>query len=150
MPSKSKKQHSSARARKLVKGLQISWEDRDPLSESSEVIPGEVTHSNPLLRLTAEKVFRDFGDYITQGQVFLWRVELAVIFLYANGLEQSEKYELVAKCKLSDVNDQCLELIQAGRRAGADEYYLTTRFTVECLGDRQHCEQDFQFDEVVG
>ncbi len=73
---KHKRSNMKKRARAGVKGLQVTWEDRDPLSESHKRIPGTVGHRNPIMRLCAEKIMQDHGDWITHTQPFRWLVKV--------------------------------------------------------------------------
>lgn len=129
------KPHMIKRARAGVKGLIISWVDKDPLRNSSEVIPGDVTHRNPVYRLTARKVFEDFGDWITNRMPFRWLITIKVIFDYPNGQRQIEERELEAVATISALNEHCLEQIQDAMRHGDEKCYTHTEFTIECLGN---------------
>lgn len=123
------------RARAGVKGLIISWQDTDPLRDTSEVIAGKVSHRNPIFRLTARKLFQDFGDWITNRQAFRWLVTIKVIFDYPNGQRQIEERELEAVTTIDELNGYCLEQIRDALRHGDQMYYTHTEFTIECLGN---------------
>jgi len=93
------------RARAGVKGLIIDWVDEDPLTDSSKVIPGNVSHRNPVYRLTARKIFEDHGEFITRHQSFRWLVTIKVVFDYDNGQRQYEERELEAFATISAINE---------------------------------------------
>lgn len=122
------------RARNMVKGLVIAWSDTDPLRDTTDIRNAKVTHRNPILRLTARKVFEDFGEWIMHRQSFRRLVCIDVIFFYPNGTEQCETRELEAMTTLGALNDHCLEQIRDALRHGAEEHFRHTRFTIECLG----------------
>lgn len=125
---------ATKRAAALVKGLQISWTDRHPLTEQSEPIPGDASHRNPLLRTMAREIYLRHKDWITCGHQFHWLVRITVVFRYPNGHDQLEERELEARAKFTDLNDCAMEQIADALRYGAEEKYLITRFDVECLG----------------
>lgn len=125
---------STKRAAALVKGLKISWTDKDPLTQQSEPIPGEVGHRNPLLRTMAREIYTRHMDWITCGHPFHWLVKITVIFSYPSGSDQHEARELEARAKFTDLNDCAMEQIEDAMRHGAAEHYLHTKFDVECLG----------------
>lgn len=129
-----KRPHMLNRAKKGIRGLIISWTDVDPLRDTSEIIPGKITHRNPVFRLTAEQIFRDFGDWITERQAFRWLITIKLIFDYPNGSTQIEERELEAVSTINALNDHCLEQIEDALRHGAAEHYRHTEFTVECVG----------------
>lgn len=122
------------RARAGVKGLIISWIDIDPLRDCSETIPGKVSHRNPVMRLTAKKVFQDYGDFITRIQNFRWLVSINVIFDYDNGRRQIETRELEAFTTITKLNEYALEQIEDALRHGDKSKYKHTEFTIECIG----------------
>ena len=122
------------RARAGVKGLIIDWVDEDPLTDSSKVIPGNVSHRNPIYRLTARKIFQDHGEFITKQQSFRWLVTIKVVFDYDNGQRQYEERELEAFATISVINEYALEQIQDAMRYGDMSKYRHTEFKIECIG----------------
>lgn len=128
------KQKMVNRARAGIKGLILSWKDKDPLSESAEVIPGAVGHRNPVYRLTAAHLFDQFGDWITTRMPFRWLVTIKLIFDYPNGTTQIEERELEAFATISALNDHCMEQVQDAMRHGNRDHYMHTEFTIECIG----------------
>lgn len=127
------KQNMIKRSRAGVKGLIISWLDKDPLRDTAETIAGTVTHRNPVFRLTARKIFQDFGEWITDRQAFRWLVTIKIIFDYPNGTRQIEERELEAVSTIKNLNEHCLDAIRDAMRHGNKEYYKHTEFTIECL-----------------
>ena len=124
------------RARAGVKGLIIDWVDEDPLTDSSKVIPGNVSHRNPIYRLTARKIFEDHGEFITKQQSFRWLVTIKVVFDYDNGQRQYEERELEAFATISAINEYALEQIEDAMRYGDKSKYKHTEFKIECIGVR--------------
>lgn len=122
------------RARAGVKGLIIYWIDKDPLSASSKVIPGNVDHRNPIYRLTARKIFQDYGDFIARKQSFRWLLTIKVVFDYDNGQRQYEERELEAFSTTSVLNEYALEQIEDAMRYGDKSKYKHTEFKIECIG----------------
>lgn len=133
MKSIKQKNQMLKRARAGVKGLIISWIDTNPLRDTHEPINGEVTHKNPLFKLVAKKVFKDFGDWITFGQPFHWLITITVIFDYDNGQRQLEERELEAFATLDRINEFSLDAIRDAMRHGDMKKYVHTKFKVECL-----------------
>jgi hypothetical protein len=121
------------RARAGIKGLILSWVDKDPLKDQSEVIPCGVTHRNPVYKLTAAKIFEDFGDFITNKQRFRWLIKIDVIFDYDNGQRQIETRELEAFATISEMNEVALDEVRDAQRHGDIKKYVHTKFTVECV-----------------
>lgn len=128
------KQKVLKRARAGIKGLIITWKDRDPLTESSHVIPGYCTHRNPVYRLSAQKIFEDYGEFITNRQSFRWRLNIDVIFDYDNGRRQIESRELEGFATISQLNEYAMEQIQDAMRHGDMNKYVHTEFRIECIG----------------
>lgn len=133
MKKRNKKNSNIERARRGVKGLIIEWEDTDPLTSTQTRIDGTVSHRNPVFKLCAQKVFRDYGEWITDRQPFHWLITITVVFKYPNGTEQLEERELEAFAKLADINDHSLSAIKDALRHGDKNCYQTTRFKIECV-----------------
>ena len=134
MKKRKKKYNPHKHARQMVKGLIIEWEDKDPISHSkSDIAAQKVSHINPIYRLTADKAFAQFGDWITTVQCFHWLLEITVIFDYENGTTQKEVRELEAFIKLDQINDHALEAIKDAMRHGDMNCYRTTQFKITCL-----------------
>lgn len=133
MKSNRQKNNMIKRARAGVKGLIITWQDKDPLRDTHAEIKGTVTHKNPLFRLCAKKVFRDYSDWITHRQPFHWLIKITVIFDYDNGTRQLEERELEAYATLDRINEHSLEAIRDALRYGDEKKYTHTEFRVECI-----------------
>lgn len=133
MKKRNKKNSNIERARRGVKGLIIEWEDKNPLRDTKAPIDGTVRHRNPVFKLCAQKVFRDYGEWITDRQPFHWLITITVVFKYPNGTEQLEERELEAFAKLADINDHSLSAIKDALRHGDRNCYRTTRFQIECV-----------------
>lgn len=122
------------RARRLVKGLIIEWTDTDPLKEEDTVLPGSVSHKNPMIRPSARKIFQDYQDWIVGRQPFLWLVTITTHFLYDNGVEDRWTTELEAFTTISKINEHALAEIEADFRRGDPSKYTHTAFRIECIG----------------
>lgn len=133
MKSIRQKNNMIKRARAGVKGLIIEWIDKDPLRNKYEHISGKVTHRNPLFRMCAQKVFTDFGEWITHKQPFHWLITITVIFDYDNGQQQQETRELEAFATLDLINEHSLDAIRDALRHGDATKYTHTQFNVECI-----------------
>jgi hypothetical protein len=121
------------RARAGVKGLIISWQDKEPLRDTYETISGKVSHRNPIMNLTARRVFNDFSDWITQKQPFKWLITITVVFCYDNGQQQNEIRELTAFATINQINEYSLNAIQDALRHGDEKKYSHTEFVIECI-----------------
>lgn len=130
--SMTKTNHKKIRA--LLKGLTIRWHDKEPLETSSTVIPGKITHKNPVYRLLAERMWRDYGDFITSRYPMQWVIRIKLTFDYPNGTTQLEERELEARATISALNEHCMDAIREAMRCGAEEHYRHTEFEVECVG----------------
>lgn len=128
-----RKQHNiEKRAKKLVTGLIVRWSDANPLQDGDYITPQTITHKKPLLKIYARRIFNEYREFIFVKTCLRWRVLIEVIFLYPNGMEQREQRELLAHCRLSELNEHCIEAIADANKYG--ENNQTTEFTVECLG----------------
>lgn len=141
--AKQRKNNNIKRARAGVRGLIIEWSDKHPLRETQAKISGKISHKNPLFKLCANKIFADYGDWITTQQPFHWLITITVVFIYPNGQEQHETRELEAFTKLTRINEHSLEAIQCAMRHGNMQHYSTTQFKIECLdtADRRNKKQ---------
>lgn len=133
MKSIRQKNNMIKRARAGVKGLVISWHDKDPLRDTQAHIRGTVTHKSPLFHLCAQKVFSDFKDWIVHHQPFHWLITITVVFVYDNGTRQNEIRELEAFATLDRINEHSLDAIRDALRHGNANNYTHTEFRVECV-----------------
>lgn len=130
---KQKKRYSPPKLQNVMKGLIIRWSDRNPLDDTSQVIPGKITHRNPVRSLYAEDIFSKSKDIITNKKPFMWKITIRVVFEYATA-DQEEDREIQAFCTLDDIDDICHEAITDAMRHENMDNYITTEFSVECLG----------------
>lgn len=120
------------RAKRLVKGLRLTWTDDRPDQHTTvDHLNIQVTHANPVLRPTAREMFARFVDFIVVQTPFLWQVTTKTVFQYPNGMEQTEETTLTAFIQLTQLNDQILDEIRKDKRAGA--HFKHVEFFVECL-----------------
>lgn len=124
------------RARASIKGLILTWTDPDPLLESTDAIVAQASHRNPVRRLAAQQIYRDYSQWILAQQAFRWLVRVDVFFDYPKGPRQVETRELEAVTTVQTLNEYCMEQIEDAFRCGNMEHYTHTEFTVECLGDQ--------------
>ena len=132
--TKKKKVSKIDRFRKKCVGLIISWSDSAPNCEDSTITMGQVRHRNPVDNIIARDITRGSGKRIFHEMRFKWLIEITGVFLYPNGTEQRETRELMAVCNMVDINEASNEEYFDIRRCGSDDAYVTTEFTVECLG----------------
>lgn len=126
--------NSHKKTKAMLRGLVITWQDSAPLDESSEVIPGKITHKNPVYRLVVQKMWRDHGEFITSSYPMRWLIKITVVFDYPNNTRQLEERELEARSTITDLNDYCMDAIRDAMRCGDAECYQHTEFEVECVG----------------
>jgi hypothetical protein len=131
MKSIAQKNKMIKRARAGVKGLIIRWNDADPLRDTPSPLPGQVSHRNPIMNLTAEKVYQDCSDWIRNIQPFKWLITITVVFCYDNGQRQNEVRELTAFATISQINEHCLDAIRDALRYGDTKKYTHTEFIIE-------------------
>lgn len=132
--SSRKKYNAVGKLKRAAVGIIVSWQDKTPMEASDHIVDGKVDHRNPMLRPMATKLWAsDFGRHMTDKIPARWRVNIVGVFRYPNGYEQHEERELEAHCVLNRINDCALEQVQDIMRHAGGEY-LTTRFSVECVG----------------
>lgn len=122
------------RALRQVKGLIISWSDDDPLSTNDKLGDCVVTHKNPVYRLVAAQIFKDYGNLILYKQPLRWLINIAVVFKYPNKVEQKDLIELEGRATIDRLNDDFSEQIEHAFRCGNMDYYETTHIKITCLG----------------
>jgi len=118
----------------MLKGLIVRWTDKNPLDDTSEVIPGKITHRNPMRMFYADQIFLKSKSIITSERAFMWLVTMSVVFKYPNGVNEQVDREIKAFCMLDDIDDICDEEIRDAMRHGDMNCYVHTEFTIECLG----------------
>jgi len=136
-----KRNQQLKRARKLINGLIIEWSDPDPLTAHPNIQNQRVSHRTALLRPQSTHIWNTYGDWITHRQVFLWRIDITIVFQYTNGSEQHESRRVIAQHKLHDIASECEPIIKDALRHG--ENATNCHFKVECLGSRSATEKDF-------
>jgi len=129
-----RKKNRAKRVHAGIKGLIITWADKNPLRDTTEIIDGKVSHRNPVYRLCAKDVWSGYGEFITYQQPLRWLVTITNVFSYPNGADQYVPVELEAYATISQINDTALEQIKALMRHGAPEHYHHTEFEIECIG----------------
>lgn len=122
-----------AKAKKLIKGLTLEWDDLNPL-DATHVVNTKVGHRNPITRLSAKEMVRQYAQFIFERIRMVWSVQITMFFQYANGDKYQEEIELESSCHLKSLNDHCLEEIAKTRKLHAEDAYRFTTFKVECIG----------------
>lgn len=122
------------RAIKQMRGLLISWDDPEPLNWSPSGIDGTVSHKNPVYRLVARQIWSVARRWAVNGQRLSWLIKVAVVFNYPNGRQQLEEREIEGRATIDELNSIAMEQIDDAMRHGNKEFYVTTKFFIECLG----------------
>lgn len=128
------------RARAQVIGLIVEWEDKEPLQESTGIIPGKRSHRNWNYAHMADQIYRDYCEWIYTRQQFLWNVTVRLVFAYGDsGTEIEHEINLQDRCKLDAINDVAEKEITATRMETPIKYpgatFKTSFFKVECKGN---------------
>lgn len=129
----SKKPKDVAKAKKLIKGLTLQWEDINPLDERN-VVNTTIGHTNPIMRLCAREIVASHANMIFAQMRFTWLINITLFFKYPNGDKYQEDVELEANCYLKDLNAHCLTEITATKRLHAENAYQFTAFKIQCVG----------------
>lgn len=117
-----------------VKGLILTWEDKDPRStKGCDVTAGIVTHTNPVLRLSARKIFTQNYLWLYTQVPLVWMVEITLVFKYPNSTEQRETREVEGCFVFRDIADFLLEQFNDALRYGNEEHYQTTLYRIRCV-----------------
>lgn len=117
----------------FTKGLVISWTDKSPLDDASEVMPGAVTHRNAIHRLHADRIFFEAKKTMMWVTPHAWKITISVIFDYGNSVQREER-RIDAFCTLGDIDGVCNDEIADCMRHGSADKYTHTEFEVECVG----------------
>jgi hypothetical protein len=129
----SKSPKNMAKAKRLIKGLTLEWDDLNPL-DATHVVNTKVGHRNPITRLSAKEMVRQYAQFIFERIRMVWRVQIIMFFQYANGDKYQEEIELECNCHLNSLNDHCLSEIEQGKKLHAKDAYRFTSFKIECIG----------------
>lgn len=121
-----------SKAKKLVKGLTLEWEDATPLADRKIARP-KVGHSNPITRLFADKILADFSNTIFKNMRFKWRVTIKLFF------RLEDKNEIVnifldSDCILDELNDVCMAEIKDEIKQNKYGKFYNSHFFIECIG----------------
>lgn len=147
MKSKNRNRRYKAPSRLgFTKGLVISWTDKNPLDDTSEVLPGSVTHRNAIHRLHADEIFFEAKKIMMWTTPHMWKITITVVFDYGNSV-QRESREIKAFCTLGEIDDACNGEIVDCMRHGDKDKYIHTEFVVECVGN--HDVIDFSVDSEL-
>lgn len=128
------------RARAQAIGLIIEWEDKNPLEETSAIIPGLRSHRNPVYKSAANHIYETYRQWIFEHQQFNWHVTVTLVFKDPNYDQQiNEEVTLTARTKLNRINEHAeqhiAQIMQDLPQELPGAEYLTTRFRVECLSN---------------
>lgn len=120
--------------REYVKGLIVTWEDKNPRSENhDDVVPGGFSHINPVLRPMAGRLFQAHYDWLYAQRELVWLVEITVVFRYPNGSVQREVREIEGCFVFRDISDFAMEQFEDAMRHGNEAHYVTTLFKIKCV-----------------
>ena len=124
-----------SKAKKLVKGLTLEWQDANPTEDSSIEKP-KISHKNPVLRLAVSQMLADYSNYIFKRLRFKWRVTITLFFVDCANQERGEEEEVIldADCYLYDLNDICLSEIKKELKRDTERRFYNSRFFIECVG----------------
>lgn len=128
------KHNIKTRARRLVKGMSLSWVDKTPEKDevtTREALNFKVGRKNPVMRTMADQMFRQHKNTIYHHLHLLWELTATSVFKYPNGVEQREETILKAYTILADLNNVVFEEIERDRRYG--EHFQHVEFYVKCL-----------------
>ncbi|WP_086932227.1 hypothetical protein [Agarilytica rhodophyticola] len=128
------KHNIKTRARRLVKGMSLSWVDKNPEKDevtTRQALNFKVGHKNPVMRTMADQMFKQHKNTIYFDIHLLWELTATTVFKYPNGLEQREETTLKAYTILAELNNIILEEIERDRRYG--EHFEHVEFKVKCL-----------------
>jgi len=129
----SKSPKNMAKAKRLIRGLTLEWDDLNPL-DGMHVVFTKIGHRNPITRLSANAMVNQYAQFIFERMRMTWRVQITLFFQYANGDKYKEDIELECNCHLKSLNDHCLDEIKQARKLHADDAYRFTSFKIECVG----------------
>jgi len=129
----SKSPKNITKAKRLIKGLTLRWDDLNPM-DATHVVNTKVGHRNPVIRLDARKMVMQHARFIFEKIRMAWSVQITLFFLYPNGDKYREEIELECNCYLNTLNDHCLEEIKFAKKLHSAESYNFTSFKIECIG----------------
>jgi hypothetical protein len=146
---RNQKQKRSSRANRIksqMVGLVIQWDDPEPNNFSEHVVNGLIWHRNPVSRLNADMIYRNFK--LMCGEVrMLYSVEIKVIFKYDNGMNGEIERELKSFCLIKEIEKLSLDLIDEAMREGDKSKFSHVSFRVECLS--QHAPQKTVEEKLI-
>lgn len=125
------------RAFALVRGLLIEWTDPQPLSEFDTTTSKRISHTNPVYRLAAASIMREFGWWMVRYQRLCWQATVTLVFRHP---DKDERVALEVE-QVATINEISIaiepEIEQALKEAEEEGYrdcYLHTEFVLRCLG----------------
>ncbi len=126
-------QSEVSRARKMVKGLTLEWEDLNPFDERAAVT-ATISHTSPMARMWVFDFMLNTKNPVFTKMRFTWAVKITLFFEYPNGDKYEEELDIEANCVLKHLDDVCLSEIQNERKRHAEDAYRFTKFNVLCAG----------------
>ena len=138
MPKPKKKRNKKYSPKKIkeicLQGIIVSWSDRDPLADSSEILDGKITHKNPCLQPIADRIFHANDSALIKREAFLWLVTITVVArVHDTGDIWRETRELEARCRLLELEEHSAEQIEDAMNYCSGAEYITTEFRCEIL-----------------
>jgi hypothetical protein len=122
-----------SRAKKIVKGFMIEWDDLNPLDERA-IVSTKLSHTSPVARMWVHEFVGLRNNPIFTKIRFLWNIRITLFFEYPNGDKYEEELEMDVTCLLKEADEVCLTQIEFERKRHASDAYRFTRFNITCAG----------------
>lgn len=122
-----------AKAKKIVKGFMMEWDDLNPLDERA-IVSTKLSHTSPAARMWVHEFAGIKNNPIFTKMRFLWNIKITLFFEYPNGDKYESEMEMDIHCLLKEVDEVCLKEIEVERRCHASDAYRFTRFNITCVG----------------
>lgn len=150
---KSSQAASIKHSKNQIKGLQISWSDLDPESDSQsedQIFNRHVTHTNPVRRLVAKSIWDNHKDWILNNHL-TWAMRVDVVYESNRGpgvlKKDTADFKLTFKYHGNqNLDAACRDFIRESRETN-DKVGLELGFDHKSYGRYIQC--DFTI-EVVG
>jgi len=133
---KSKRKHNPQKTiDRILIGLTISWTDIKPTVDSTELIPGEISHTNPMMISRARHIFLNAGRPLVSTEILLWQITITVVAYHAElQKEWRETREMTARCALCDLEEHSVDQTNDAMNYIGTAEYEKTEFECRVLG----------------